>query len=101
MTHRVRARHAGLASLALAGVLVLPRSSGQVPPAEGPTAPEGSGGPDERTVARARDVGLGGISGNRVAVTTGVRAGEKVIVTGASLLVDGDPVRVIPGSEGE
>jgi len=58
-------------------------------------------GPDERTVARARDVGLGGISGNRVAVTTGIKAGEKVIVTGASLLVDGDPVRVIPGSEGE
>ena len=58
-------------------------------------------GPDERTVARARDVSLGGISGNRVAVATGVRAGEKVIVSGASLLADGDPVRLIPGSEGE
>src|SRR5207249_3454162 len=55
-------------------------------------------GPDERTVARARDVSLGGISGNRVAVATGIRAGEKVIVSGASLLADGDPVRLIPGS---
>lgn len=58
-------------------------------------------GPDERTVARGRDVTLGGISGNRVAVKEGIRAGEKVIVTGASLLADGDLVRVIPGSEGE
>ncbi len=58
-------------------------------------------GPDERTVARARDVSLGGISGNRVAVATGIRAGEKVIVSGASLLADGDPVRLIPGSEHE
>ena len=47
MTHRVRARHAGLASLALAAVLVLPRSSGQVPPVEGPVAPKVSGGPSD------------------------------------------------------
>jgi len=58
-------------------------------------------GPDERTTARARDVTLGSISGNRVAVTAGLKAGERVIVTGSSLLVDGDPVRVIPGSEGD
>jgi len=58
-------------------------------------------GPDERAAARARDVTLGGISGNRVAVTAGLKAGERVIVSGSSLLVDGDPVRVIPGSEDE
>src|SRR5438034_948789 len=39
MTHRVRARHAGLASLALAAVLVLPHSPafGQRPPGDGPS----------------------------------------------------------------
>ena len=49
------------------------------------------------TTARARDVSLGGISGNRVAVTAGLEAGERVIVTGASLLTSGDPIRIIPG----
>ena len=58
-------------------------------------------GPDEGGVAHARDVTLGRISGNRVAVNAGVKIGDRVIVSGASLLVDGDRVRVIPGSEGE
>jgi RND family efflux transporter MFP subunit len=54
-------------------------------------------GEGERATARAVDVSLGTITGNRVAVTTGLSAGERVIVTGASLLTNGDPVRVIPG----
>ena len=54
-------------------------------------------GEGERATARARDVSLGAISGNRVAVTAGLTAGERVIVTGASLLTNGDAVRVIPG----
>jgi RND family efflux transporter MFP subunit len=54
-------------------------------------------GGGERTTARARDVSLGAIAGNRVAVAAGLAAGERVIVTGASLLTDGDAVRVIPG----
>jgi RND family efflux transporter MFP subunit len=54
-------------------------------------------GGEERTLARARDVSLGTIAGNRVAVTGGLASGARVIVTGASLLTDGDPVRVIPG----
>lgn len=58
-------------------------------------------GPDDGGTARARDVGLGRISGNRVAVSSGLKLGDRVIVSGASLLVDGDRVRVIPGSEGE
>ena len=64
MTHRLRARRAGLASLALAGVLVAPRPSeaGQVPPAEGPTAPKGSGGPSwvrlEAVTVQARATSL-------------------------------------------
>jgi RND family efflux transporter MFP subunit len=58
-------------------------------------------GPDDAATARVRDVTLGPISGNRVAVDTGLRVGDRVIVSGASLLVDGDRVRVVPGGEGE
>jgi RND family efflux transporter MFP subunit len=58
-------------------------------------------GPDEAATARSRDVALGRISGNRVAVEAGLKVGDRVIVSGASLLNDGDRVRVIPGREGE
>jgi multidrug efflux system membrane fusion protein len=58
-------------------------------------------GPDGEAAARARDVTLGRIAGNRVAVEAGLKTGDRVIVSGASLLVDGDRVRVIPGTEGE
>jgi len=51
-------------------------------------------GDDE--IARLRTVELGDVMGNGVAVTRGVASGERVVVTGASLLVDGDPVRIIP-----
>jgi RND family efflux transporter MFP subunit len=47
-------------------------------------------------VARLREIRLGDVLGNGVAVLEGLRPGERVIVTGASLLVDGDPVRIIP-----
>jgi RND family efflux transporter MFP subunit len=69
-------------------------------------APSGAGyavfvaeGTEGRTVARARAITLGPIAGNRVSVTDGVKTGEHVIVTGASLLRDGEPVRLIPGEE--
>jgi multidrug efflux system membrane fusion protein len=58
-------------------------------------------GKDETAVARVRDVRLGRVSGNRVAIDSGLEVGDRVVVSGASLLTDGDPVRVIPGSEGE
>jgi RND family efflux transporter MFP subunit len=58
-------------------------------------------GKDEAMVARVRDVRLGRVSGNRVAIDSGLKVGDRVVVSGASLLTDGDPVRVIPGSEGE
>jgi len=58
-------------------------------------------GTDEAAVARVRDVRLGRVSGNRVAIDSGLQVGDRVVVSGASLLTDGDPVRVIPGSEGE
>jgi RND family efflux transporter MFP subunit len=47
-------------------------------------------------IAHLRTVELGEVMGNGVAVTRGVASGDRVVVTGASLLVDGDPVRVIP-----
>jgi RND family efflux transporter MFP subunit len=58
-------------------------------------------GADDAATARTRDVVLGSISGNRVAVERGLAVGDRVIVSGASLLVDGDRVRVIPGTLGE
>jgi RND family efflux transporter MFP subunit len=57
-------------------------------------------GPDDEATVHARDITLGPISGNRVAVASGLKVGDRVVVSGASLLVDGDRVRVIPG-EGE
>ena len=51
---------------------------------------------DELTLARVRDVELGDVLGNHVAVTRGLSPGEPVIVTGATLARDGKPVRVIP-----
>jgi multidrug efflux system membrane fusion protein len=50
----------------------------------------------EVEVARMRRVSLGDVVGNAVIVEKGLRLGERVIVTGASLVVDGEPVRVIP-----
>jgi RND family efflux transporter MFP subunit len=47
-------------------------------------------------IARMRLVKLGDVAGNAIEVVSGLAAGEQVIVTGASLLVDGDTVRVIP-----
>jgi RND family efflux transporter MFP subunit len=47
------------------------------------------------SVARLRTVTLGTAYGNEIAVTSGLRAGEKVIVQGATLVSDQDPVNVI------
>jgi RND family efflux transporter MFP subunit len=46
--------------------------------------------------ARSRDVRLGQIAGNNVTVVDGLRAGERVIVSGASLLSEGEAVRIVP-----
>lgn len=47
-------------------------------------------------VARLRDVKLGESYGNTVAVTDGVKPGDRVITTGGTMVNDGDPVKVIP-----
>jgi len=47
-------------------------------------------------VARMRRVELGEVMGNGVAVLKGAAQGDRVIVTGANQLIDGERVRVIP-----
>lgn len=98
----------------IASVEVAARTSGDIPagsptvsvsavvksPMSGSFAVFVAEGAAETAVARTRDVSLGRISGNRVAVTAGLKVGDRVVVSGASLLTDGDAVRVIPGSEG-
>jgi RND family efflux transporter MFP subunit len=54
---------------------------------------EESGG---RTVARLRRVEPGAPLGDQVAVLDGLRAGERIVITGATLVADGQPVLVVP-----
>jgi RND family efflux transporter MFP subunit len=49
----------------------------------------------EQDIARARAVTLGTVQGNMMTVTHGLAAGERVIMMGASLVHDQEPVRVI------
>jgi len=53
-------------------------------------------GGGESSAVRARAVTLGQVRGNLVEVTRGLAAGERVVVMGATLLKDGEAVRVIP-----
>jgi len=46
--------------------------------------------------AKVRDVLLGDVVGNRVAVTKGLDRGEQVITTGAAMVIDGEHVEVLP-----
>jgi len=46
-------------------------------------------------VARRRRVELGAVTGNAIAVKKGVALGERVVVSGATLLVDGAPIKVL------
>jgi len=48
------------------------------------------------TVAHARDVTLGSVIGNEVQVLSGLEKGERIVTMGATLLVDGARVRVLP-----
>jgi multidrug efflux system membrane fusion protein len=53
-----------------------------------------------RQVARLRDnIELGEVYGNMITVTKGVKVRDPVIVTGATLVTDGQAVRVIPPPE--
>src|SRR5258708_6936353 len=48
------------------------------------------------SVAHARDVTLGAVIGNEVQVLGGLQKGERIVTMGATLLVDGARVRVLP-----
>jgi multidrug efflux system membrane fusion protein len=50
----------------------------------------------DHQVARTRRVELGEVVGSGVAIESGVTPGDRVIVLGANLVADGDPVRLIP-----
>jgi len=50
----------------------------------------------EDSVARLRDVELGEAFGNNIAVTAGVRTGERVITSGSNLVHDGERVLIVP-----
>ena len=47
-------------------------------------------------VAQLRDVKLGESYGNTIAITAGVKPGDRVITTGGTMVNDGDQVKVIP-----
>ena len=49
-----------------------------------------------RDVARRRSIAPGEAYGNRVAITGNVALGDRVIANGATLVVDGQPIRVTP-----
>jgi RND family efflux transporter, MFP subunit len=51
---------------------------------------------DGKQSARMRNVNLGDAYGNTVAVVDGLKTGERVITTGATLIVDGERVQIIP-----
>jgi len=49
-----------------------------------------------KQIARQRPVKLGEAFGNMIAIKEGLSLGERVIVSGAAMVVDGEEVRVIP-----
>jgi multidrug efflux system membrane fusion protein len=46
--------------------------------------------------AKLRRVTLGEVSGDMIAVRKGLQPGERVVVRGATIVTDGQPVRLIP-----
>jgi RND family efflux transporter MFP subunit len=92
-----------IASLALGGgqlsreVVAIPLEAvvrdTQQPNAFAVLVAEGSG---DTVTVKARPVELGEPYGNVIAVTSGLRPGEQIVTTGATLVKSGDQVRVIP-----
>lgn len=53
-------------------------------------------GDGSETRSKLRQVELGDVAGNRVAVLRGLNPGERVITTGASMVTDGEIIEVLP-----
>ena len=49
-----------------------------------------------KSIARERAVEIGDTQGNVISVTKGLKPGESVVVTGGTLIKDGDEIKVIP-----
>jgi multidrug efflux system membrane fusion protein len=65
------------------------------------TDPEGyavfvADGTGEEPTVRLQDVKVGQIHGDTIAVTDGIKSGDRVVVYGATLINDGAQVRIIP-----
>ena len=52
--------------------------------------------PSGKSVAHERAVEIGDTLGNMISVTKGLNVGEPIVITGATLIKDGDQVKVIP-----
>ena len=52
-------------------------------------------GEGDSAKAEIRDVVLGDMVGNRVEIVSGLRAGERIVVSGATLVTDGAPVALV------
>jgi multidrug efflux system membrane fusion protein len=53
-------------------------------------------GKDGTLIARRREVGLGEVLGNLIVVRDGLRIGEQVVVSGATIVTDGQVVKALP-----
>ena len=49
-----------------------------------------------KQIARVRPVELGPVLGNTIVVTAGLKPGDRVVVTGTSVVKDGNVVRIAP-----
>jgi len=79
------------------GVPVIPISS----VVRSPSNPEGfavfvTEGTADVAKVRIQDVTLGNTYGNNIAVSSGVRVGDRVVTSGTNMIKNGDEVRIIP-----
>jgi RND family efflux transporter MFP subunit len=49
-----------------------------------------------KAISRVRPVTLGGALNDSIIVNSGVRAGDRIVVTGATLIADGETVQIVP-----
>jgi RND family efflux transporter MFP subunit len=94
-----------IASLQVSGAAATPAAAATVVPLNAVVRPPGDSigyavfvveEQSGRSLARQRRVQLGDVTGNMIAVTAGLQGGERVIVRGATLVVDSQAVRIIP-----